>query len=182
MIPSDIRIGFAPIARPTFDLELARQVTAGLHAALASDGYQLIGGQDLIMDGPAMEARIAELSAAEIDMLLIAQATFADSTMALDLARAIEAPLLLWAFPEAVVGGRLRINSFCGINLAGHGLRRAGRTYDYIYAEPDDAAARGKLRNFAIASGIKSRLAARASDAWAKIRPASIPAWSITPA
>lgn len=159
MNPSDIRIGVVPIARPTFDLELARHVTAQLYDSLASDGYQLVGRQDLIMDGPAMDARIAELSAAEIDMLLIAQASFADSTMALDLARAIEAPLLLWAFPEAVVGGRLRINSFCGINLAGHGLRRSDRSYDYVYAQPDDVEARGKLRSVAIAAGVKSRLA-----------------------
>lgn len=155
---SNIRIGFVPIARPTFDLELARQVTAQLCDSVAGDGYQLIGSQDLIMDGPAMEARIAELAAADIDLLLIAQATFADSTMVLDLARAIDGPLLLWAFPEEVVGGRLRINSFCGINLAGHGLRRAGIGYDYIYAEPKDGQARAKLRNFAIAAGVKRRL------------------------
>ncbi len=159
MKPSDIRIGFAPLARPTFDLELAREVTAGLRAAVAADGYQIIGAQDLIMDASAMDARIAELQAADVDMLLIAQATFADSAMALELARALEAtPLLMWAFPEAVVGGRLRINSFCGINLAGHGLRRAGRPYEYIYAAPDDAAGHGKLRSFAIAAGVKSRL------------------------
>ena len=159
MNPSDIRIGFVPIARPTFDLELARQVTAQLYDAIASDGYQIVGARDLIMDAPAMDARIAELDSAEIDMLVIAQATFADSAMALELARAFTAtPLLMWAFPEAIVGGRLRINSFCGINLAGHGLRRAGRQYDYVYAAPDDAAARLKLRNFAIAAGVKSRL------------------------
>ena len=155
---SDIRIGFVPIARPTFDLELARKETEQLHAAVTEDGYQLVGSRDLVMDGPAMEARIAELKAADIDLLLIAQATFADSTMMLDLARAIDTPLLMWAFPEEILGGRLRINSFCGINLAGHGLRRAGFSYDTIYAAPADEKAREKLRNFALAAGIKSRL------------------------
>ena len=97
------------------------------------------------MDGAAIDARIAELAAAEIDMILMLQASFADSTMVLQLARALKVtPLLMWALPEAQVGGRLRINSFCGINLAGHGLRRAGIRYDYIYAAPDDAAAQGK--------------------------------------
>ena len=110
------------------------------------------------MDGESVEARIAELAAADVDMVLLLQASFADSTMALQLARAIEAPLLLWALPEAQVGGRLRINSFCGINLAGHGLRRAGIAYDYIYAEPEDTAAHGTLRDFAVAAGVKRRL------------------------
>jgi len=49
--------------------------------------------------------------------------------------------LLLWALPEERTGGRLRLNSLCGINLAGHSLTRAGYWYEYIYATPDDPAA-----------------------------------------
>ncbi len=156
--PPDISIGFAPIARPTFDLELARDMTARVYERVNRIGYQVIGTQDLVMDNESVEARIAELAAADVDMILLLQASFADGAMALQLARAIEAPLLLWALPEAQVGGRLRINSFCGINLAGHGLRRAGISYDYIYAEPEDRAASDKLRDFAKAAGIKRRL------------------------
>ncbi|MCY4019315.1 MAG: L-fucose/L-arabinose isomerase family protein [Chloroflexi bacterium] len=154
----DIRIGFVPIARPTFDLELARGAAARLVAALQGAGYQLVGSQDLVMDGAAIAGRIAELRASSIDMILVAQASFADSTMILQLARAIDAPLLMWAFPEDQVGGRLRINSFCGINLAAHGLRRAGLAYDAVYAPPDDTEAQAKLRNFASAAAVKSRL------------------------
>ena len=98
MNPADIRIGFVPIARPTFDLDLARQVTAQLYAAVQSAGYQLVGSQELVMDGPAIEERIDELKAANIDMILVAQSSFADSAMVLQLARAIPAPLLMWAF------------------------------------------------------------------------------------
>ena len=156
--PPDIRIGFAPIARPTFDLDLARKLTARVYQRVNRIGYQVIGTQDLVMDNESVEARIAELAAADVDMILLLQASFADGAMALQLARAIDAPLLLWALPEAQVGGRLRINSFCGINLAGHGLRRAGISYDYIYAEPEDRAASDKLRDFAKAAGIKRRL------------------------
>ena len=136
MEPSEIRIGFVPIARPTFDLDLARDVTARVYQRVRAIQYDVIGSQDLVMDAKAVEARIAELAAADVDMVLLLQASFADSTMVLELAQAVDVPLLLWALPEAQVGGRLRINSFCGINLAGHGLRRAGISYDYIYAEP----------------------------------------------
>lgn len=157
---SDIHIGFAPIARPTFDLDLARELTAQVYAAVTEDGYRLTGAQNLVMDGAAIETRISVLSAADVDMILVLQSTFADSTMVAQLARALDGkPLLLWALPEAQVGGRLRINSFCGVNLAAHGLRRAGITYDYIYAPPADAAAHDKLRSFAIAARVKSQLA-----------------------
>ena len=158
MTPSDIRIGFIPIARPTFDLELARELTGQVYAAITKAGYSIAGSTDLVMDGDAVAARIVELEDADIDMALVLQSTFADSAMVLNLARTLDTPLLLWALPEAQVGGRLRINSFCGINLAGHGLRRAGIAYDYIYAEPDEAGAHDKLRNFALAAGVKRRL------------------------
>ncbi len=159
MNPSDIRIGFVPIARPTFDLDLARGVTAQLYEAVRCAGYQLVGSQELVMEGRAIDARVDELKTADIDLILMAQASFADSTMITQLARAIPAPLLMWAFPEDQIGGRLRVNSFCGVNLAAHGLRRAGLGYDAVYAPPQDPGALAKLKDFAIAAAVKSRLA-----------------------
>lgn len=159
MINPDIRIGFVPIARPTFDVELARDMTAQVYEILSKMGYGIIGAQDLIMDGQAIAERILELQSSEIDLLLMLQSSFADSTMVVQLARAIDAPLLMWALPEERVGGRLRLNSFCGINLAGHGLRRVGIRYDYIYALPDDESALNKLQTIATAARIKSKLA-----------------------
>lgn len=159
METSEIRIGFVPIARPTFDLDLARELTKQVYDSISQAGYHVIGSQELIMDGAAIDARIAELASADIDLILMLQSSFADSTMALQLARNIDAPLLLWALPEAQAGGRLRINSFCGINLAAHGLRRAAISYDYIYAAPDAESAREKLRNFASAARVKRKLA-----------------------
>ena len=156
---SDIRIGFVPIARPTFDLDLAREAAGELYEAVESAGYRLIGSQELVMDGRAIDERIDELETADIDLILMAQASFADSTMIAQLARAIPAPLLMWAFPEDQVGGRLRINSFCGVNLAAHGLRRAGLGYDAVYAPPEDPSALAKLKDFAIAAAVKARLA-----------------------
>ncbi|MCY4465505.1 MAG: L-fucose/L-arabinose isomerase family protein [Chloroflexi bacterium] len=156
MTEQRLRIGFVPIARPTFDLGLARDLTAQLHEALA--GYALQGSTELVMDGAAVQSRISELADSQLDMLLLLQASFADSTMALELARAIDVPLLLWALPEAQVGGRLRINSFCGVNLAAHGLRRAGIAYETILAAPEDTDAHAKLYDFARAAMVKRRL------------------------
>ena len=125
-----------------------------------------------------MDARIDELAASDIDMLLMAQASFADSTMVLQLAEAVPAPLLMWAFPEAQVGGRLRINSFCGINLAAHGLRRSGLAYNYVYAEPDDIAAHKKLHASLSPPASRGDSSGPVSGAWEKTLMASILAWS----
>ena len=47
MIPSDIRIGFVPIARPTFDLDLARELTAQVYTEVQAAGYSVTGGYKL---------------------------------------------------------------------------------------------------------------------------------------
>jgi L-fucose isomerase-like protein len=60
--------------------------------------------------------------------------------------------------PEAHTGGRLRLNSLCGINLAGHALTRAGYAYDYIYAAPGDEAALSKVQAIARAGYVRRRL------------------------
>jgi len=103
-----------------------------------------------VMDLPGARSAAQALAvgapdAAAPDLLVIFQASFADSTMAVELARTVHAPVLLWAVPEERTGGRLRLNSFCGINLGGHGLRRAGFHYDYLYAAPGDPRAVEKV-------------------------------------
>jgi L-fucose isomerase-like protein len=152
------KLGFAPIARPTFDVELARTMTAQARESLQGAGLTLIAPDDLIMDMSGITAAIALFEDEAPDLLILFQASFADSAMALRLMESVDAPLLLWAIPEERVGGRLRLNSFCGINLAGHGLTRAGYTYEYIYAAPDDATALRKIEAIARAAVVKKRL------------------------
>jgi L-fucose isomerase-like protein len=154
-----LRIGFIPIARPTFDVALAAEMTARMRTALEGLGCLIFGPNDLVMDLDGLRAAAAELLSEPVDLLLAFQASFADSTMVVDLARTTSgAPLLLWALPEERTGGRLRLNSFCGINLAGHALRRAGFTYDYVYALPEDQDALGKLTTLALAGRVRRSL------------------------
>ena len=145
-----LRIGFIPLARPTFDTALAAEVTAQARATLLGTGaLSLQGPEALVMDLPAAEAAAQMLAGDPPDLLVVFQASFADSTMVVQLARSVPAPVLLWAVPEERTGGRLRLNSFCGINLGGHGLRRAGFHYDYVYAGPGDPAAAEKALTLA---------------------------------
>ncbi len=153
-----LHIGLAPIARPTFDTALAAEIAGRLQQALIDAGCQVSGPAALIMDAAATEAAIAGLRDAPLDLLVAFQASFADSSVVVRLAQAIHAPLLLWAVPEARTGGRLRLNSFCGINLAGHALTRAGVHYEWLYAAPDDAAALRSLLTLARAGRVKRLL------------------------
>jgi L-fucose isomerase-like protein len=139
-------IGFIPVARTTFDIPLATEMMGLVRKSLIQAGYVLRGPEGLVTSAEEANAAIGEIGGKPIDLLLLLQATFADSTMALEMAEKIQAPVLLWALPEKRTGGRLRLNSFCGVNLAAHALKRANRLYDYVYAPPGQSAALDKIK------------------------------------
>ncbi|MCB0116781.1 MAG: hypothetical protein KDD84_21935 [Caldilineaceae bacterium] len=140
-----LSVALISIARPTFDVPLAQSVADTVHTQLTWSGYDILGsGTTLIMDAAAVEDAVQRLRDADFDLLILLQASFADSSMAVTLAETVKdrgIPILLWAVPEERSGGRLRLNSLCGINLAGHALKRRGIVYEYVLRAADDARA-----------------------------------------
>jgi L-fucose isomerase-like protein len=151
-------IGFVPLARPTFDVALAQSLANQIHESLTGAGFDLVATDGLVMSSDDLDAALPRLTAQPLDLLIVLQATFADSTMVTALAEAIDAPLLLWALPEERIGGRLRLNSFCGINLSAHGLRRAHQAYHYVYVRPGDPAALHKVSTLSKAGEVRRKL------------------------
>ncbi len=139
------RLGVAILARPTFDVEYATEVAHAAWQRLVDLGDELIGSPELILDADALGAATAALSNEPVDALVVVQATFADATLAAAIADANPAPLMLWAIPEERTGGRLRLNSFCGINLAAFRLTREGRRFRYLYRDPRDTTTTGVI-------------------------------------
>lgn len=130
------RIGILPLARPTFDVPFAEETAALAFAALEAGGHRLVGQRGLLFDAAATEAALSALATERLDLLLVLQVTFTDATMTVRIAQAARAALAIWAFPEPRAGGRLRLNSFCGLNLALHALGRTGRQARWAYAAP----------------------------------------------
>lgn len=157
------QIAFIPLARTTFDILLAEEITRAARAQLEAAGFRLIGPDKLVTDLETAQAVANDFFHQPVDLLLIFQASFADSTMVTALAEAFgqketAAPLFLWAIPEPFSGGRLRLNSLCGINLAGHALTLRKRRYSYAYAAPDDPETIQTIRTLAAAGHIRQRL------------------------
>jgi len=138
-------IALVTIARPTFDVPLAQSVADTALSSLQQAGYTVVGtGAELLMDAEGAERAVAALADQPFDLLILLQASFADSTMAVRIVEGTStsgAPLLLWAVPEERSGERLRLNSLCGIDLTGHALTRRGIHYDYLLAASDDVQA-----------------------------------------
>jgi L-fucose isomerase-like protein len=134
---SAIMLAFAPIARTTFDMQLAQANAALAQQTLQAAFADLRVVPTLITDSETLAQAIAQLRAAPLSLIVVFQATFADSSAIVALAEALRAPLLLWAAPEPATGGRLRSNALCGINLAAFALKRRGLPYLCCYAAPD---------------------------------------------
>lgn len=130
------RVGLLPLGRPTFDVPFAEENLAAMLAALDGAGIETVGPRTLLFDAGATRAAIAALKGEGIDRLLVLQVTFTDAGMVAEAANAFSQPLAIWSIPEPRVGGRLRLNSFCGLNLAAHALGLAGRAFGYLYAAP----------------------------------------------
>jgi len=132
-----MRIGVLPLARPTFDVPFAEEMAATAFAALDAAGHEIAGQRALLFDAEATEAALSELDDAQLDGVLILQVTFTDADMAVAIAERFDVPLSIWAFPEPRLGGRLRLNAFCGLNLAAHALGLNGRSFGWLYSAPD---------------------------------------------
>ena len=135
--PARPTIAILPLARATFDVPYAQERFEAMCAALSRTGVALAGPRALLLDGDAARKAISELQASEPDHILVLQVTFTDALVVAEAARTFDCPLSIWAIPESRAGGRLRLNSFCGLNLAAHALGLAGRDFGYLLAAPD---------------------------------------------
>jgi L-fucose isomerase-like protein len=131
-----MRIGILPLGRPTFDVPFAQEMLADAMKLLASTGHDLIGGNELLFDAPAAEVALKALSSQKLDLMILMQVTFTDASMTVKIAKSTNVPIGLWAFPELRSGGRLRLNSYCGLNLAAHALHRVAKPFRWVYATP----------------------------------------------
>jgi hypothetical protein len=134
---ADMKIGILPLGRPTFDVDFANQKLSAMLAVLDASDHAVMGPRALLFDEAATRAAMSELAAEGVDQILILQVTFTDASMAVAIGAAFPLPLSIWSIPEPRAGGRLRLNSFCGLNLASHALGLNDRPFSWLYAEPE---------------------------------------------
>jgi L-fucose isomerase-like protein len=138
-------LGVMALARSTFDVTYAEETVAKAFETLDALDARVVGPRELLFDADAAARALAELERRRLDLLLILQVTFTDAGTTRRIAQKIDAPLAFWAFPELRTGGRLRLNSLCGLHLAAHALSRAGRSYGWMHCAPDAAGAPARI-------------------------------------
>lgn len=130
-------IGVLALGRSTFDVPFAEEMADKAFARLDATGCEIHGPRELLFDAEATSKALDELKQLDLDMILILQVTFTDASMTVVTAEEFDVPLAIWAVPEPRLGGRLRLNAFCGLNLAAHALGLNDRKFSYLYADPD---------------------------------------------
>jgi L-fucose isomerase-like protein len=127
-----IRVGVACLVRKTFDWQAAWAIFTEIQRDLGT----IAQVQWQIIQEPIIEVEDARragklLAQADLDGLVIISGTFHLGHLALELARAAVCPVLLWGLPELPYdGGKIRLNSVCGVNLNASNLYKGGvRTY-----------------------------------------------------
>lgn len=132
------RIAYFPIGRTHFDVDLAEKLSSDLFTRLKGKFFEILGKGRVLWNVEEVENSLSDIQGIDIDLILIFQATFTDSSLITEIAEKINAPIVIWSIPEKWIGRRLRLNSFTGLNLAAHALHKRAKDFFYIYSDMDD--------------------------------------------
>lgn len=135
-----IRVGMVCLARKTFDYEAAKNIYEKVIAAvekIPAVEWEFI--PELIIEIDDAQKAAHTLASKEIDGLVVISGTFALGHLILDLNKIIEKPILLWGLNELPYdGGKIRLNSVCGVNLNASNLYKAGIKFHYVIGNKID--------------------------------------------
>ncbi len=134
-----LRVGYACLARLSFDGEYAAGLFERSAAVLAGMDIELIRMDGLTVTEEDAEEMAAHFNREKADVAVIQYGTFSLGSLMPLLADRLQVPIVLWGVPEPSLNGtRLRSNSLCGINMNAHTLMRLGRKYEAIFCLPED--------------------------------------------
>jgi L-fucose isomerase-like protein len=136
-----IRIGVVCLARKTFDFEAAFDIYKGIQDKLnkiENINWEFI--PELVIEIQEAQDAAHYLASKEIDGLVYISGTFALGHLILEMNKIINRPILLWGLNELPYdGGKIRLNSVCGINLNASNLYKAGvRNYHVVIGDEID--------------------------------------------
>ncbi len=143
MMKERIRLGVVCLARNTFDFKAAESLWENIRLKLGTlDQVEIVAPKALIFEIEEAKTAAELLASSRVDGLVIISGTFHLGHLALELVKSVHAPVLLWGLPELPYnGGKIRLNSVCGVNLNASNLYKAGiRNYRVIIGHDIDTA------------------------------------------
>lgn len=134
-----IRLGVVCLARDTFDTEAANGLYRSILKNLATlEKVTVCAVDKLVITIEEAAAAAEKLYSDNVDGLAIISGTFHLGHLALIIKEKVDKPVLLWGLDELPYnGGKIRLNSVCGVNLNASNLVKSGHT-DFVYTIGSD--------------------------------------------
>ncbi|GAB4111312.1 MAG: L-fucose/L-arabinose isomerase family protein [Spirochaetota bacterium] len=124
----EVTVGVVCFARKTFDYSAAKEIYGSIQSQLKTiKAVQWHCYNELVFEVEDAQKAIAFLKKNNIDALVCISGTFHLGHLALELIKHVSVPVMLWGLPELPYdGGKIRLNSICGVNLDASNLYKAG--------------------------------------------------------
>lgn len=136
-----VNIGVVCLARTTFDFAAAKEIYEGIQKDLCQiEQVQFHFINELVIELEEAKKAAAELSTKSLDGIIVISGTFHLGHLVLELDKLIGKPILLWGLNEIPYnGGKIRLNSVCGVNLNASNLYKSGNNqYHAIISDKVD--------------------------------------------
>ena len=123
-----VTLGVVCCARKTFDYKAAGEIYGRILDDLGRlENVSLEAIPGLVIEVEDARRAGAALAQKRVDGLVVISGTFHLGHLALELNRLVNRPILLWGLDELPYdGGKIRLNSVCGVNLDASNLYKAG--------------------------------------------------------
>lgn len=123
-----IRLGLVCFARETFDFKAAAEIYDRISGELT--GLENIIWEripTLVISVEDARKAAARFAASSLDAVVCVSGTFHLGHLVLEMRKQVPLPILLWGLDELPYdGGKIRLNSVCGVNLDASNLYKAG--------------------------------------------------------
>ncbi len=123
-----VTIGVVCFGRKTFDYKEAEDLYRSIQKDLSkieNTTFECVEGLVIEVEDAQKAAR--GLAAKHVDALVCISGTFHLGHLVLEMQKVVNKPLMLWGLPELPYdGGKIRLNSVCGVNLNASNLYKAG--------------------------------------------------------
>jgi L-fucose isomerase-like protein len=129
-----IKLGVMCLVRKTFDYPAAEQIYGRILEDLANlEATEVVAIRDMVIEIDEAKKSSRELLQHDIDALVVISGTFHLGHLVLEAQKILGVPILLWGLDELPYdGGKIRLNSVCGVNLNASNLYKAGVRDYYI--------------------------------------------------
>ena len=128
-------IGVVCLARTTFDYKAAEELFNKIITALDKiENVDFVIIPQLVIEVEEARKAAGILTQKQVDGIVCISGTFHLGHLILEIHKIISRPILLWGLPELPYdGGKIRLNSVCGVNLNASNLFKSGKKDYYIH-------------------------------------------------